>query len=71
MRFVMSVQNLYGLILNRDVTDDDLHETIVDRILSEKFAGKHRGSVRISTGRFYTQQEWKDRRAHLLKIKLR
>ena len=66
----MSVKSLYGLLLKRDVTDEDLGEAKLDKEMTSKFAMKHRGSVRLSTGRYYTKEEWRDRRESLLKVKL-
>jgi hypothetical protein len=66
----MSIEKYFGSFLNEDVTDIDFGEAIFDRELTEKFAEKHRGSVRISTGRFYTKEEWEERRKELLKVKL-
>ena len=66
----MGIEILFGHFLNRDVTDEDFRDAKFDRELTEKFAGKHRGSVRISTGRFYTNEEWDQRRKILLKVKL-
>jgi hypothetical protein len=66
----LSIEKLYGYFLQKDVTDEDLGEAKIDRKLTDKFVGKHRGSVRISTGRFYTREEWEERRKKLLKVKL-
>jgi hypothetical protein len=66
----MSIEKLYGCFLQRDVVDEDLKEPKLDRELNEQFAGKHRGSVRVSTGRFYTKEEWNERRKKLTKVKL-
>lgn len=66
----MGIEKVYGYFLQEDVTDRDLGEPEIDRKLTDKFAGKHRGSVRISTGRFYTRAEWAERRKELLKVKL-
>jgi hypothetical protein len=66
----MGIEKQYGCFLQRDVTDEDLGEAKLDKELTEKFAGKHRGSVRISTGRFYTREEWAKRRKELIKVRL-
>ena len=66
----MGIERLYGCFLQRDVTDDDLKEPRLDRELAAKFSGKHRGSVRISTGRYYTKEEWERRRKKLLAVRL-
>ncbi len=66
----MGVERLYGCFLQKDVTDDELEEAKLDKKLTDKFTGMHRGSVRISTGRYYTREEWEKRRKHLLKIRL-
>ncbi len=56
----------YGLIKDRDIWDADFGEPKVDRKLTEKFALKHRGSVRVSMGLFYTKEEWEDRKKEVL-----
>lgn len=66
----MSIEESYGYFLQRDVTDEDLSEPKLDKDLTAQFAAKHRGSVRISTGRYYTREEWRQRRKKLLKVKL-
>ena len=66
----MGIESVYGLFLKRDITDEDLGEAKLDKGLTFKFAGKHRGSVRLSTGRYYTKEEWQKRRKKLLQIKL-
>jgi len=66
----MGIEKLYGCFLKEDVTDKDLGDAEIDRELTDKFAGKHRGSVRISTGRFYTRAEWAERRKKLVRVKL-
>jgi hypothetical protein len=66
----MGIEKLFGRFLNRNVTDEDLGNAKFDRELTKQYAGKHRGSVRISTGRFYTEEEWQQRRKQLLKVKL-
>lgn len=66
----MGIESLYGLFLKRDVIDEDLGDAKLDKRLTLKFAGKHRGSVRLSTGRYYTREEWQKRRKKLLRIKL-
>jgi hypothetical protein len=66
----MNIEKLYGCFLQQDVTDKDLGEAKLDKELTEKFAGKHRGAVRIATGRFYTREEWAERRKQLLKVRL-
>ncbi|MFP3975537.1 MAG: hypothetical protein ACLFVK_04870 [Dehalococcoidia bacterium] len=66
----MGIERLYGGFLQRDVIDEDFGEGKLGKELAEKFAGKHRGSVRISTGRYYSREEWEKRRKKLLRLKL-
>lgn len=66
----MSIENLYGCFLQKDVVDEDIKDAKLNRDLNSKFAGKHRGSVRISTGKYYTREEWAKRRKKLISIKL-
>lgn len=62
----MTRGGIYGLIKDRDIWDTDFEEPGLDRKLTEKFAIKHRGSVRISKGLFYTKEEWEERRSKVL-----
>lgn len=66
----MGIESLYGIFLNKDVIDEDLGEAKLDKGLTLRFAEKHRGSVRLSTGRYYTKEEWEKRRKKLLQVKL-
>ena len=66
----MNIEGLSGCFLNRDVTDEDLGDAKLDKELTKKHFGRHRGSVRISMGRFYTREEWEKHRKTLLKLKL-
>lgn len=56
-----------GFIKEKDIWDIDFNEPKVDRDLTKKFAHKHRGSVRISSGRFYTKEEFKTKKEKVLK----
>jgi len=49
-----------------DIWDTDFKEPRIDRDLTLAFATKHRGSVRLSMGLFYTDEEWKAIRKKVL-----
>ena len=67
----MGIEILNRLLLDgRDVLDDEPNEPKFDRDLACKYAGKHRGSVRLSMGKFYTKEEWEKKRETLLKLSL-
>ncbi len=60
-----------GSLLNRqDVWDIEPSKLKVSRELVRRFAIKHRGSVRISMGFFYTNEEWQKRRNKVINQKL-
>ena len=54
----------------KGATDIEPNEPLLDRNLTMKYSGRHRGSVRLSTGRYYTREEWEKRRIKLGKISL-
>ena len=49
-----------------DIWDTDFKEPRIDRNLTLKFANKHRGSVRLAMGLFYTDKEWGEIRKKVL-----
>lgn len=66
----MSGEKRLGFIKDKDIWDTDFGEPKVDRDLTKKFAHNHRGSVRISSGRFYTREEFKTKKEKVLKTPL-
>jgi hypothetical protein len=62
----MFLNSLKGLFLGRDdVLDMNPAKPKFSRSLALKFAFRNRGSVRLSHGLFYTEEEWKKRRKTL------
>jgi len=53
---------------SRDTTVWDIKykEPKIDRGLTYRFAVRHRGSVRISQGLFYTNEEWERKKEAVL-----
>lgn len=49
-----------------DIWDTDFKEPRFDRDLTLAFATKHRGSVRLAMGLFYTNEEWEAIRKKVL-----
>lgn len=49
-----------------DIWDTDFKEPRIERNLTLKFATKHRGSVRLAMGLFYTDEEWERIRKKVL-----
>lgn len=63
----MDIYELKGLFIeDQDVIDIEPKEPKIDRALTSKFSSKHRGSVRLSLGLFYTKEEWEQRRKELV-----
>lgn len=54
----------------RDVTDEETKQPKFDRKLTLKYAGRHRGSIRLSSGRYYTIEEWEKRKKKLKELSL-
>ena len=55
---------------NDDIWDIDFQEPKFDRDLTVSFGSKHRGSIRLSMGLFYTDEEWNEIRQDVLKTPL-
>jgi len=56
-----------------EVWDTDLSDLKIDektREITMKLANRFRGGVRISTGRFYTDKEWENKREKVLSTAL-
>lgn len=67
----MGIEVLKGLFLNgKDVTDMEPDEPNIDRELTQKYTERLRGSVRLGAGKYYTKEEWEERRKKLLKLSL-
>jgi len=49
-----------------DIWDTDFKEPRIDRSLTLAFAAKHRGSIRLAMGLFYTNEEWEAIRKKVL-----
>lgn len=54
----------------KDIWDMDFKEPKFSRGLTMAFSSKHRGSVRLATGLFYTDDEWKKIREKALRTSL-
>lgn len=67
----MAIESLKGLFLdNEDVINIEPGEPKLDKVLTQKFSARNRGSVRLSLGRFYTREEWEQKREKLLNKQL-
>ncbi len=63
----MELKSIKEKFLNKeDIWDIDFKEPKFDRDLTSKFSSKHRGSVRLSMGLFYTDEEWAQKRKEVL-----
>ncbi len=56
--------------VKEDIWDTDFKEPKIDRDLTIAFSSKHRGSVRLAMGLFYTDEEWKAMRKRVLRTPL-
>ncbi|MDP2718608.1 MAG: hypothetical protein Q8P44_02060 [Dehalococcoidia bacterium] len=61
----MDISSLKGKFVG-DVTDQEPKEPKFTRESTINMAHKHRGSVRLSKGLFYTREEWEKERVHIL-----
>ena len=66
----MGIEVLKGLFIKDDVRDVELSEPKLDKGLTIKYSGRHRGSIRLSQGRYYTKDEWIERRKRLKNMSL-
>lgn len=66
----MGIEVLKGIFIGKDVHDIEPNEPKFDKKLTIKFSGRHRGSIRLSQGRYYTKEEWEKRRKRLNSLSL-
>ena len=66
----MGIEILKGKFIKEDVTDKEPNTPNFAKSLNAKYAGRIRGSVRLSSGRYYTNEEWEKRREELINISL-
>jgi len=59
-----SVKEKFGA--KGDIWNTDFKEPRIDRNLTLEFSAKHRGSVRLAMGLFYTDKEWEAIRKKVL-----
>lgn len=66
----MGIEVLKGLFVKGDVQDTEPNDPKLDKALTMKYSGRHRGSIRLSQGRYYTREEWEKKRERLNKLSL-
>lgn len=54
----------------QDVWDKDYSDIVIDWEIIKDFSSKYRGSVRMSAGLFFTNEEYKEYREEILMRKL-
>lgn len=54
----------------KDIWDIGFRDAEFDRELTVAFGSKHRGSVRLAMGLFYTNEEWEEIRRRVLQTPL-
>lgn len=52
---------------DRDIVEADFGPMRIDREQVRKFSLRHRGSVRLSNGKYYTEEEFEDRKKKIFK----
>lgn len=62
----MRIPKMGLLIKNRDIWEAEFGELKIDREKVRKMSNSHRGSVRISSERYYTNEEYEARRQRVL-----
>ena len=53
-------------VKDRDIVDADFGPLKIDREKVKKFSFSHRGSVRFSVGKYYTNEEFEERKKRVL-----
>ncbi len=66
----MGIEILKGKFIKEDVTNKEPNNPNFSKSLNAKYAGSIRGSVRLSSGRYYTNDEWEKRRKELIDLSL-
>ena len=67
----MGIEILNKLFLKgKDILDVEPHEPKLDKSLTMKCAHRNRGNIRLSQGKYYTREEWGERRKKILKLPL-
>jgi hypothetical protein len=66
----MGIEILKGKFNKEAVTDKEPNTPNFSKSLNAKYTGKIRGSVRLSSGKYYTNEEWEKRRKELVKQSL-
>lgn len=54
-------------VKDRDIVEADFGSMRIDREQVRKFSLRHRGSVRLSSGKYYTEEEFEDRKKKIFK----
>ncbi|MCD4815157.1 MAG: hypothetical protein K8R06_02010 [Methanosarcinales archaeon] len=54
-------------VKDRDIVEADFGPMRIDREQVRKFSLRHRGSVRLSSGKYYTEGEFEDRKKKIFK----
>jgi len=54
-------------VKDRDIVEADFGPMRIDREQVRKFSLRHRGSVRLSSGKYYTEEEFEDRKKKIFK----
>lgn len=54
-------------VKDRDIVEADFGPMRIDREQVKKFSLKHRGSVRLSSGKYYTEEKFEDRKKKIFK----
>jgi hypothetical protein len=67
----MSLESIKeAFVGKRDIWDVEFKPPVIDRNLTMHFGSKHRGSIRLSMGLFYTGEEWDTIRERVLETPL-
>ena len=54
-------------VKDRDIVEADFGPMRIDREQVKKFSLRHRGSVRLSSGKYYTEEEFEDKKKKIFK----
>lgn len=54
-------------VKDMDIVEADFGPMRIDREQVKKFSLRHRGSVRLSSGKYYTEEEFEDRKKKIFK----
>ena len=66
----MKIPNLGLFVKDRDIVESDFGPLRMDKEKINKFSLGHRGSVRLSSGKYYTDEDFEKRKKEVFGVPL-